>query len=89
MTLVFLFCSRDFSDVLPLLASAFEVDRLLKRTFLHAIPVWRLHDIVATRMFHLSDLCVALIKSFSRGFVTKEEVNTKTMMYALVPRLTR
>ena len=58
----------------PPLASAFEVDRLLKRTFLHAVPVWRLHDIVSTRMFHLSDLCVALTEFFPRGVVNKKEV---------------
>ena len=60
--------------MLPLLASAFEVDRLLKRTFLHAVPVWRLHEIVSTRMFRISDLCVALIEFLPRGFVNKEEV---------------
>ena len=62
--------------MLPLLASAFEVDRLVKRTFLHAVPVWRLHDIVSTRMFHISDLCVALSEFFPRGFINKEEVVT-------------
>ena len=56
------------------LASAFEVDRLLKRTYLHAIPVWKLHEIVSTRMFHVSDVCVALVTFFPRGIVNKEQV---------------
>ena len=60
--------------MLPRLASSFEVDRLLKRTFLHAIPVWKLHGIVATGMFHISDLCVALAEFFPRGVVNKEKV---------------
>ena len=58
----------------PRLASSFEVDRLLKRTFLHAIPVWKLHGIVSTGMFHISDLCVALAEFFPRGVVNKEKV---------------
>ena len=58
----------------PRLASSFEVDRLLKRTFLHAIPVWKLHGIVSTGMFHISDLCVALVEFFPRGTVNKEKV---------------
>ena len=77
MTFVILFFySRDFSDVWPPLVSAFKVDRLLKRTFLHAIPVWRLHELVSTRMFHISDLCVALIEFLPRGFWGKKEVVT-------------
>lgn len=58
----------------PRLASSFEVDRLLKRTFLHAIPVWKLHGIVSTGMFHISDLCVALAEFFPRGVLNKEKV---------------
>lgn len=58
----------------PRLASHFEVDRLLNRTFLRAFPVWRLHGIVSTEMFHLSDLCVALVHSFPLGNVNKEQV---------------
>ena len=58
----------------PRLASSFEVDRLLKRTFLHAIPVWKLHWIVSTGMFHISDLCVALVEFFPGGVVNKEKV---------------
>ena len=61
-------------EVWPRLASAFEVDRLLKRTFLRAFPVWRLHGIVSTRMFHISDLCVALVDFFLRGNVNEEKV---------------
>lgn len=59
----------------PRLESAFEVDRLLKRTFLHAIPVWKLHGIVSARMnIHISDVCVALAEFFPRGVMNKEEV---------------
>ncbi len=58
----------------PRLASAFEVDRLLKRTFLRCIPVSQLHKIVSTRMFHVSDVCVCLVNSFPRGYVNKDEV---------------
>lgn len=58
----------------PRLTSAFEVDRLLKRTFLHAVPVWQLHGVVSTGMFHISDLCVALVEFFPRGTVNKEKV---------------
>jgi len=60
--------------VWPRLASPFEVDRLLKRTFLRAFPVWRLHGIVSTGMFHISDLCVALVHFFPLGNVNKEQV---------------
>ena len=49
------------SDALPQLVSAFKVDRLLKRTYLHAIPVWDLHKIVASKVFHVFDVCVAFI----------------------------
>ena len=66
----------------PPLASAFEVDRLLKRTFLHAVPVWRLHEFVSTRMFHISDLCVALVCQIEfspRDSVKKEEVVTNDL----------
>ncbi|KAJ7339375.1 hypothetical protein OS493_005769 [Desmophyllum pertusum] len=51
----------SLSQVLPQLTSAFQVDPLLKRTFLHAIPVWELHKIVASKVFHISDICVALV----------------------------
>lgn len=60
----------------PRLASSFEVDRLLKRTFLHAIPVWELHSIASTAIFHISDLCVALVEFFPRGVVGNEKVDS-------------
>ena len=71
---MYFFSLRDFSDVWPRLASSFEVDRLLKRTFLHAIPVWKLHGTVSTGMFHISDLCVALVEFFPGGVLAKEKV---------------
>lgn len=75
MSFCFFLFNRDFTDVWPRLVSAFEVDRLLKRTFLYAIPVWKLHKmIVSTRMFYVSDLCVALVEFFPRGIVNKEKV---------------
>lgn len=52
--------------MLPQLASAFEVDRLLKRTFLRAIPVWELHKIVPSNLFNVFDVCVALVTFCSR-----------------------
>ncbi|XP_020630843.1 E3 ubiquitin-protein ligase rnf213-alpha-like isoform X2 [Orbicella faveolata] len=61
---------ENFSEVWSRLASAFDVDRLLKRTCLYAFPVWRLPS---TGMFHISDLCVALVEFFPRGFGDKEE----------------
>lgn len=65
----------------PRLASAFEVDRLLKKTFLRAFPVWRLHGIVSTRMFPISDLCVALVDFFPRGNVNEEKVVINDYVY--------
>ena len=70
------FLCRDFSDVWPRLASAFEVDRLLKRTFLRANPVWQLHRIVTTRMFHVSDVCTSLATFLPHGALNKEKVGT-------------
>ena len=60
--------------MLPLLASAFEVDRLLKRTVLYAIPVWQLSEVVLTGMFHVADICVALITVFPPSLVNREKV---------------
>ena len=65
---------RDFSQVLPRLASAFEVDRLLKRTVLRTIPVWQLGEIANTRLFLVSDLCVSLTTFFPSDRVAKEKV---------------
>lgn len=68
------FCRRNFSDMLPRLAPAFEVDPLLKRTFLHTIPVWKLNEIVGSKMFFISDICVALVTFCSREFVPFDKV---------------
>lgn len=62
--------------MLPRLTSAFEVDLLSKRTFLHTIPVWELHKIVGSQVFHISDICVALVTLCSREFVPYDKVNT-------------
>ena len=59
----------------PRLASSFEVDRLLKRTILRAIPIWKLHGIISSGMFDISDLCVTLVEFFPRGTVNKEKVS--------------
>ena len=74
---IYFFSHRKFADVWPRLASAFEVDRLLKRTFLRALPVWELHKIVPTRMFNFSDICVAFTTLFPRGILNKEKVAAK------------
>ena len=65
---------RAFTVVLPHLATAFEVDRLLKRTFLRAIPVWELHTIAATRMFDVADLCIAMVSFFPPAYLAADEV---------------
>ncbi|XP_022800357.1 E3 ubiquitin-protein ligase rnf213-alpha-like [Stylophora pistillata] len=56
-------------DILPMLTSSFEVDFLLKRTVLHTIPVWELDKIVASKMFLIPDICVALVTYCSRETV--------------------
>ncbi|XP_068731195.1 E3 ubiquitin-protein ligase rnf213-alpha-like [Montipora capricornis] len=66
--------TQDFSQMWPLLESAFEVDRLFKRTFLHAIPVWRLSEFVSTGIFHVSDICIALVSFFPESLTSKEMV---------------
>jgi len=83
VTFLLLFSCRNFSEVWSRLASAFDVDRLLKRTCLYAFPVWRLPS---TGMFHISDLCVALVEFFPRGFGDKEEVIISDYFYALITK---
>lgn len=61
-------------DVLPQLVSAFEVDRLFKRTFLHAIPVWELYKFVSSNIFRISDICVALVNFCYREHVPSDKV---------------
>lgn len=63
-----------YRDFLPRLASAFEVDRLLRRTVLFLIPVWQLDEVAVTRLFPISDLCVALTTFIPRVRVLKEKV---------------
>lgn len=77
------FPSRALSDVCSRLASAFDVDRLLRRTFLYAFPVWQLPGIISRRVFHISDLCIALVEFFPPGFGKKNEVITYDYLYAV------
>ena len=63
-----------YRDFLPRLASAFEVDRLLRRTVLFVIPVWQLDEAAVTRLFPISDLCIALITFLPHGRVRTEKV---------------
>ena len=56
------------------LGSAFEVDLLLKRTFLHAIPVEELHKVVASELFQIFDILVALVTCCSRAYVPLTKV---------------
>lgn len=57
-----------------MLTSSFEVDFLLKRTVLHTIPVWELDKIVASKMFLIPDICVALVTYCSRETVPGDKV---------------
>lgn len=59
---------------MPRLTSAFEVDRLLRRTVLFVIPVEHLDEVALTGLFPVSELCVALITSLPHGRVSKEKV---------------
>ena len=72
----FVIFGRNFSDVLPRLTSSFEVDPLLKRHFLHVIPVGKLEKVVESKMFFISDVCIALITSCSRVSVSANRVRT-------------
>ncbi|PFX19442.1 E3 ubiquitin-protein ligase RNF213 [Stylophora pistillata] len=63
----------NFSDVLPRLTPSFRVDPLLKRTFLRVIPIWELEMVVESRMFFISDVCIALITSCSRVSVSADK----------------
>ena len=78
------FWRRSSWDALPQLVSAFEVDPLLKRTFLNAIPVWELHKVVASKMFHISDICVALLTFCQRESVPMEKVGNSQLSWILL-----
>lgn len=76
MVIAFLhFCRRNFPDLYLRLTPSFEVDPLLKRTFLYAIPVWELDKIVVSEEFSICDVCVALVTTRSRNFVHSYEVS--------------
>ncbi|XP_022801884.1 E3 ubiquitin-protein ligase rnf213-alpha-like, partial [Stylophora pistillata] len=64
---------QDFTDVWPRLVGAFQVDLLLKRTFLRALTVWSLQNFVPTGLFEISDVCFALITLFPLGILTNEK----------------
>jgi len=72
---------QNLWDVFSQFASAFEVDRLLKRTFLHAIPIWELHRIVSSKMFHISDICVALVTFSSRDRIPISKVRIVSLRF--------
>ncbi|XP_022796392.1 E3 ubiquitin-protein ligase rnf213-alpha-like isoform X2 [Stylophora pistillata] len=59
--------------LLSRLGSAFKIDLLLKRTFLFAIPVWDLNKIVASKLFQISDILVALVTHCSRERVPSDK----------------
>lgn len=72
----FLIFGRNFLDILPRLTSSFEVDPLLKRIVLLVIPFGKLEKVVESKLFFISDVCVALITSSSRGLVSADKVRT-------------
>ena len=63
---------------MPRLASAFEIDRLLRRTVLFVIPVEQLDEVAFTRLFPVPDLCVALMTFLPNGRVSKEKVGKQS-----------
>ena len=69
------FCRRNFLDLSIQLTPSFEVDPLLKRTFLYAIPVWELDKIFASNEFNICDVCVALVTFCSRNVVPADKVS--------------
>ena len=56
------------------LGSAFEVDLLLKRTFLRAIPVGELNKVVASKLFQIFDILAALVTCCSHEYLTSAKV---------------
>ena len=74
-------CHRNLLKILPELTSAFELDCLLKRTFLHAMPVWELHRIVSSKIFYTSDICFALV-TFLCDHLDRSEVREASFCYS-------
>lgn len=60
--------------MLPRLASAFRVDRLLRKTVLYVIHIWHVDEVALIKLFSVPDLCAALIAFFPRGRASKEKV---------------
>lgn len=56
------------------LASAFKVDRLMRRTVLYVIHIWHVDEVALIKLFPVPDLCAALIVFFPRGGASKEKV---------------
>ena len=69
------FFRRNFLDLLLRLTPSFEVDPLLKRTFLYAIPVGELDKIVGSKEFDVCDVCVALVAFCSCNVVPASKVS--------------
>ena len=69
------FFRRNFLDLSLRLTPSFEVDPLLKRTFLHAIPVWELDKVVGSKKFNICDVCVALVTFCSCNAVPAGKVS--------------
>ncbi|XP_022806308.1 E3 ubiquitin-protein ligase rnf213-alpha-like [Stylophora pistillata] len=63
----------NFPDVLLRLTPSFDVDPLLKRTFLDAIPIWELDSIVTSKEFNICDVCVAIVTFCSRDDVPADK----------------
>ena len=69
------FFHRNFLDLLRRLTPSFEVDPLLKRTFLYALPFGELDKIVGSKEFNICDVCVALVTFCSCNFVPLAKVS--------------
>ena len=68
------FDHRNLPELLSRLGSAFEVDLLLKRTFVHAIPPGDLNKVVASKLFQIFDILAALVTYCSREYVPSAKV---------------
>ena len=68
------FYRRNLPELMSRLGSAFEVDLLLKRTFLRAIPVGELNKVVASKLFQIFDILAALVTCCSHEYLTSAKV---------------
>ena len=60
--------------MLPRLASAIDVDRLLRRTVLRVINIWHVNEVALIKLFSVPDLCGALMVFFPCYGVSNEKV---------------